>query len=77
MPMYKGLLIVAEMVGTSGDAHIAGIQVRNANISSYGVWEKGSLARMVVINAAVYDQKDVMRDIVNVTLMGVTVRLRV
>ena len=66
MPMYNGLLVVDEMIGTSGNAQIAEITVENADVAAYGSWENGRLARMAIINSGVYE--DGTRQALNVTL---------
>ncbi|KIW06671.1 uncharacterized protein PV09_02377 [Verruconis gallopava] len=70
MPTYNGLLVVNEMVGTSGTSKIAEIENANENIASYGVWDHGKLARLAVINSEVYDQTTINRPALNVILSG-------
>lgn len=70
MPEYNGLLVVNEMIGTSGNAMIAEIENNNTALASYGVWENGKLSRMVLLNSKTYEQKGLMRTGLNVTLNG-------
>lgn len=49
-PQYHAFLVVAEAIGSSGKSRVAEISVAADHISSYGIWENGKLARIVVIN---------------------------
>ncbi|KAJ3544655.1 hypothetical protein NM208_g2936 [Fusarium decemcellulare] len=68
MPMYNGLLVVNEMVGTSGQAMIAEIETNNPALAVYGVWESGKLSRLALVNSNLFDQNDAVRSAFNVTL---------
>ncbi|CAO3674026.1 unnamed protein product [Umbelopsis ramanniana] len=50
-PQYHAFLVVAEAIGKSGKSRIAELPVASSNIASYGIWEKGKLVRIVVINS--------------------------
>lgn len=70
MPMYNGLLVVDEMIGTSGHAMVAEIENSNTALAAYGVWENGKLARISIVNSNVFAQNATTRSAVNVTLSG-------
>lgn len=70
MPKYNGLLVVNEMVGTSRTAKVAELENIDPRLASYGVWEHGRLARLVLINSNVFEQNSTTRSAINVTLSG-------
>jgi hypothetical protein len=72
-PQYHAFLVVAEAIGKSGKSRIAELQVASSNIASYGIWEKGKLVRMVVINSQpwVYASTGT-RPVTTVQLEGIT-----
>lgn len=70
MPMYNGLLVVNEMIGKSGKAKVAEIENSNAALAAYGAWENGDLARMVLINSNIFDENEITRSALNITLDG-------
>lgn len=68
MPKYNGLVVVDEMIGASGEALIAEIENASQALAAYGVWEKGQLARAVLVNSNVFSQNATVRSAMNVTL---------
>lgn len=70
MPMYNGLLVVNEMIGSSGRSKIAEIENGNAGLSTYGVWEQNKLKKLVLINSNVFTEASAARSAFNVTLGG-------
>lgn len=70
MPMYNGLLVVDELIGTSGKAKIAEIVNESSGLAMYGAWEDGTLARMVLINSNVVTEGATARAALNVTFTG-------
>lgn len=55
MPLYNGLLVVDEMVGSGGYAMVAEIENAHTALATYGVWENGKLSRLALINSDVID----------------------
>ncbi|KAF8900144.1 glycoside hydrolase family 79 protein [Gymnopilus junonius] len=51
-PIYYSALVVAEALGPSNTSQVLDLQANGANQFSpaYGIWEKGALARVVLIN---------------------------
>ena len=68
MPMYNGLLVVNEMIGTSGHSKVAEIENSNSNLATYGVWEQGKLVKMVLINSNLFTEESTTRSALNVSL---------
>ncbi|KAH8803721.1 hypothetical protein F5884DRAFT_740279 [Xylogone sp. PMI_703] len=54
MPMYNGMIIATEMIGTSGKVKVAELENYTPDLSAYGAWENGKLVRMVLINSNVF-----------------------
>lgn len=54
MPMYYGLLVVNEAIGSSqSDRYVAELGCLHRNIVAYGIYEDGHLARLILINTQV------------------------
>lgn len=70
MPMYNGLLVVNEMIGTSGCSKIAEIENPNLGLATYGVWEQNKLRKLVLINSNLFTEASVARSGFNITLAG-------
>lgn len=68
LPLYHAFLVVNEAIGLSGDSHVAEIGTLQGNLAVYGIWEKGTLSRMVMVNSGLY--QDGQRGMVNVQLQG-------
>ncbi|KAI5804302.1 hypothetical protein EDC01DRAFT_610911 [Geopyxis carbonaria] len=49
-PGWVGYLLVAEALGKSGGARIAEVEVAEEEVAVYAIWERGRLARAVVLN---------------------------
>jgi hypothetical protein len=55
MPMYYGLLVVNEAIGSSqSDRYVAELGCLHRNIVAYGIYEDGHLARLILINTQVH-----------------------
>jgi len=73
MPMYHVLLIVGEAVGRSGQSTVQELTIDETNVSGYGIWEHGRLARIVLINSNLYLSTDSQpRSQVTVSLQGLS-----
>jgi hypothetical protein len=53
-PLFNSFLIVAEAIGTTGNSYVAELGTSSGSVSAYGIYEKGLLKRVVLLNAAVY-----------------------
>jgi hypothetical protein len=52
-PIYYSALVVAEALGATNTSQVMDLQANNNNNMSspaYGIWENGTLARVVLIN---------------------------
>ena len=79
MPLYYAFLIVAEAVGNSGHSVIAELGTTNISapvaeaengLAAYGIWERGVIKRVVLINSVPYlpDRRGSSRTSINVSL---------
>ncbi|KAI5847401.1 hypothetical protein DFP73DRAFT_475540 [Morchella snyderi] len=49
-PSYVGYLMIGEAVGASGESRLAPIETGVESLGVYGVWEQGTLQRIVALN---------------------------
>jgi hypothetical protein len=54
LPAFYGALAVNEAIGSSGKSCVAEIGTDSTTFSAYGIWEDTKLARVVLINSAMY-----------------------
>jgi hypothetical protein len=54
LPAFYGALVVNEAIGSSGQSCVAEIGTDSSTLSAYGIWEKDTLARVVIINSEQY-----------------------
>ncbi|KAL4967346.1 glycosyl hydrolase family 79 C-terminal domain-containing protein [Aspergillus stella-maris] len=50
MPLYYGFLMVADAIGSTGDASVAEVETNSSTIAAYGIYEGSHLARLVLSN---------------------------
>ncbi|KAJ2955044.1 hypothetical protein NQZ79_g8886 [Umbelopsis isabellina] len=72
-PQYHAFLVVAEAIGKTGNSRVAELSVGSSQVSAYGIWEHGELARVVVINQQPWTYSSTgTRPVTTVQLQGLT-----